>query len=215
MPAAPTPRPVRRAPSVIAGVAFVAAVLVATASAAAAHIAPSPPAAQAGTTATISFEVEHGCGDQATTALAIQVPDGVTAVQPGTVPGWSSVVQAGVVEFSGGPLPATTPGAFPVTLTLPSRPGTVYFKIVQTCGSAQLSWVQLPAGSGEPEYPAAAVKVTAGTPTAEDLAPPADDEHHDDSSNTGWYVGGAAVVVAAVVVVAGLVVVRRRRSTPP
>lgn len=201
--------------------------LAATASA---HIDPDPLAAQAGTTATIAFGVEHGCGASPTNGLTINLPAGVSGVKAEPKPGWSATVSAAAVTFTGGPSPkADAADTFAVTMTLPAAPTELHFPIIQRCVEGETDWLQVPAaGQEEPERPAATLKVTAVVPTQADLTPPAedgaggDDDHGEDAagsaaSDSGDDGVGAPLVVglvaAAVVIVGGVVgafVLRRR-----
>lgn len=203
---------------VSATTAFAAVVLVVLALPAAAHIDPDPRAAQVGTTATIAFNVEHGCGDSPTTALAFKLPAGVTNVKGVDKAGWTVKVTATEVDFTGGSQDAHTPADFSFTMTLPTTAGMIYFPVAQTCATGSQAWLDITEeGKPEPQFPAAALKVTAGVPTAEDLAAPADDGMDMGStSHTGRNV--AIGVIAAVVVLGGagaFVWTRRRKSTPP
>jgi uncharacterized protein YcnI len=187
--------------------------LIVVAGAASAHVDPTPAAAQVGTTATIGFGIEHGCGTSPTTGVALRVPDGVTNVKAVDKAGWTSTVSGNEIRFTGGSLDAKTPDHFDLTMTMPTTPGMISVPVVQTCTEGSLSWIEIPVeGQAEPEYPAPQIKLTAGVPTAEDLAPPVDDAeagHSHDDSNTGVIVGGS---IAAVVIVGGaaVVIVRRR-----
>ncbi len=205
----------RRLARVLVPSALVAVVFL-VAGPASAHIDADPLAAQAGTRATISFTVEHGCDNSPTTSLAFRIPTGVTNVKAVDKAGWHAALNSDVLTFSGGSQDAHTETQFAMTMTLPATAGTIYFPIVQTCASGSVNWIEIPqAGQPEPDHPAAALKVTAGVPTADDLAPAddkSDDSAHDSDSHTGLIVG---IVIAAVVVVSavgGFVLVRRRRA---
>jgi uncharacterized protein YcnI len=205
---------------------------------ASAHIEPDPVAIQAGTAATVGFNVEHGCDGSPTTQIAIKVPDGVTDAQPVQLDGWTATAADGAITFSGGSQDAETPAVFSITFTAPSTAGEIYFPILQTCAEGENDWLEIPDASGtEPETPAPAVLVTEGAPTAEQLTPPADDDDDEatdatdtaptasaviataaptstdggSSTDTGTVVG----VIIAIVVLAGaagvVIVVRRRR----
>jgi uncharacterized protein YcnI len=170
-----------------------------------------------GTSATINFNVEHGCDNSPTTALAFRIPTGVTAVKAVDKTGWQTSLSGDVLKFSGGSQDAHTAADFAITMTMPSTAGTIYFPIVQTCPTGDVNWIDIPqSGQAEPAHPAAAVKVTAGVPTADDLTPAdtGDDEMNTDSgsSHTGLIVG---IVIAAVIILGGgggFLYMRRRRS---
>jgi periplasmic copper chaperone A len=191
-----------------------------------AHIDPDPPAIESGTSATVSFGVEHGCTDSPTTGLDIKIPDGVTDAKAVDKDGWTTSVAAGVVSFSGGSLDAATPDDFSITFTAPAEAGTIYFPIVQKCKVGETAWIEIPAGdAAEPEHPAPAIAITDGPPTSADLAPAPEEAtaetvvHHadgakddNDDSNTGAIVGIAIAVVVIGAGAAVLVTRRRKRS---
>ena len=216
----------------LAGSGVGLAMLVTFCGVAMAHVDSDPIAVQAGTTATVSFHVEHGCNGSPTTALDFQIPAGVTNVKAVDKSGWTSKVDASTIQFTGGPLDATAPDSFSITFTAPTAPGTVYFKLIQTCTTGENDWIEIPvAGRPEPELPAPAISITAGPPTSAELVPPADAPaastlspspatpttsaagrtSSSDSSHTGLIVA----IVAGVLVVAGAVTfaVKRSRSS--
>lgn len=219
----------------IVGPTFAAtvAVLVVGAGVASAHIDPDPPAVEAGTTATVGFGAEHGCAASPTVALDIELPEELTDVTPVAKPGWDAVIDGRVLTFSGGPLDADTAESFSITFTAPATPTTLLFPTVQKCTDGEIAWIAVAAeGQPEPEHPAPALKVTAGPPTSEDLAPPDDEEEadaaadttltvttsapdestndtSDSGNNTGLIIGGLAAIGA---IGAGAYLIRRFRN---
>ncbi len=209
-----------------------ATVLLAAGGIASAHVDPDPLAMEAGTTGTVAFTIEHGCDGSPTTDLKFEIPDGVTGVTPVDKDGWTATVTGNVVEFTGGPLAADEEDQFAITMTVPAEAGEIRFPVIQTCEQGELAWIEIPAeGAAEPEHPAPTLKITAGPPTAEDLAsheegPSADAEAthdtaaptatavaataDDDSSNTGTIV--VIVIGAAIILVGGGVVLARRKK---
>ena len=133
------------------------------ASPALAHIDPDPTEAQAGSTLSVAFTVEHGCDGSPTIQLDMRLPDGVTGASPDPIPGWEGSIDADVVTFAGGPLPDDEEGTFSVTMTLPSTPDTtVYFPFVQRCEVGEIRWIAIPTddSGAEPEEPAPAMLLT-------------------------------------------------------
>ncbi|CAN5627420.1 hypothetical protein BH10ACT3_BH10ACT3_10520 [soil metagenome] len=211
-----------------------AAALLLVALPASAHVEPSPAAVQAGTSASITFGVEHGCDESPLTELEIQIPDEVTDVSVPSAPtGWTGNIVDGVVTFVGGPQPAHEPIDFELTATFPDDPGaSVSFATVETCEEGSVSWIDpLVDGQDEPENPAPTVVLTAEAPTAAELAPHEEGDEHEEaeattsteatpttteaedaSSNTGWFIG-VAVVAIFVGALAALMVSRRGRRT--
>ena len=153
---------------------------------ASAHIDPDPIAVQAATSNTVSFGVEHGCDTSPTTELQIQVPAVVADAQPVEKDGWTASVDAQVITFTGGSLPADTPDDFAITFTAPTAPGPIAFPIVQLCEVGQLDWIETPVeGAAEPEHPAPNVLVTAEAPTDAELTPAPEEEETDETAGTG------------------------------
>ena len=142
----------------------------AIASPALAHIDPDPTEAQAGSTLSVAFTVEHGCDGSPTIQLDMRLPEGVTDASPDPIAGWEGSIDADVVTFVGGPLPDNEEGTFSVTMTLPPTPDTtIYFPFVQRCEVGEIRWIAIPTDA-EPEEPAPAMLLTG--PVATTTAPP-------------------------------------------
>ena len=144
------------------------------ASPAVAHIDPDPTEAQAGSTLSVAFTVEHGCDGSPTIQLDMRLPEGVTEASPDPIDGWEGSIDADVVTFVGGPLPDDEEGTFSVTMTLPPTPDTtIYFPFVQRCEVGEIRWIAIPTDDAgdEPEEPAPAMALTG--PVATTTAPPA------------------------------------------
>jgi periplasmic copper chaperone A len=144
-----------------------------------AHIDPDPTEAQAGSTLSVAFTVEHGCDGSPTIQLDMRLPEGVTDASPDPIDGWEGSIDADVVTFVGGPLPDDEEGTFSVTMTLPPTPDTtIYFPFVQRCEVGEIRWIAIPTGTSgaEPEEPAPAMVLTGPvatttTPAATTTAP--------------------------------------------
>jgi periplasmic copper chaperone A len=124
--------------------------LLGAAAPAAAHTESDVVAVPAGSEATVTLRPTHGCGESPTVAVAIRAP--VAGAVAGDVAGWTATASPEgsaqtVLTWSGGSLPATEPGAFPVTFTVPATPGVLLtFPAVQTCADGEeLAWI-----SGDP-----------------------------------------------------------------
>jgi uncharacterized protein YcnI len=145
---------------------------VAVASPVLAHIDPDPTEAQAGSTLSVAFTVEHGCDGSPTIQLDMRLPEGVTDASPDPIDGWEGSIDADVVTFVGGPLPDDEEGTFSVTMTLPPTPDTtIYFPFVQRCEVGEIRWIAIPTedSGAEPEEPAPAMLLTG--PVATTTAP--------------------------------------------
>ncbi len=144
----------------------------AVASPALAHVDPDPTEAQAGSTLSVAFTVEHGCEGSPTIQLDMRLPEGVTDASPDQVDGWEGSIEGDVVTFVGGPLPDDEEGTFAVTMTLPPTPDTtVYFPFVQRCEVGEIRWIAIPTddSGAEPEEPAPALLLSG--PVATTTAP--------------------------------------------
>ncbi len=194
-----------------------AALMVAGAGAASAHVSVTTDNAAAGSSAVLAFSMAHGCDGSPTTKVAIKMPMGVNSVAPTVNPGWtvtkineklatpvkdhhgntltSRVDQ--VVYTAKSPLADGYRDVLTVSVPLPEdSAGTVLaFPVVQTCEKGETAWVDLPADGQDPEEleaPAPSITVTAAQATDHHGADagPADDAEANDAT-------GAAAVVAA------------------
>jgi uncharacterized protein YcnI len=201
--------------------------LVALAAPAAAHIDPDPTSAAAGQPATITFNVEHGCGDSPTTKLEMQLPSGLTGTHASTTnPGWTAVVTGNTVVWQGPAQAPHTPFDIAVQATMPTKPGRITFPILQTCQQGTVSWIELQQpGQPEPDHPAPAVDIVASGAAASTTtvaasshstsAAPRASKPASTSGGGNNNAGVIAGIVVAVIIVggaAGLFVIRRRHT---
>jgi uncharacterized protein YcnI len=134
----------------VAGVASIAPAAIASA-----HTETDVVAVPADSTATVTFEPEHGCGDSPTVDIKVQAPvAGATALDK---QGWKASSTAGandntVLQWTGGSQPAHEPGAFQVRFMVPDAVGTLLaFPAVQTCANgAQETWIETDRGAEQP-----------------------------------------------------------------
>jgi predicted lipoprotein with Yx(FWY)xxD motif len=159
---------------------LVAASALACASAARAHVAVAPTMAAPGATETLTFIVGHGCDGQPTTALRVELPKAVTAIEPQPKPGWTPSVETlsdggRAVTWRGG-APLTKADGFAVRLRLPNQGGRVAFVAVQSCGETTVRWDEpVPADGPKPKHPAPQVTLAAGAPAPAAAAPSSDE----------------------------------------
>lgn len=163
------------------------ALAVAVPLAASAHVHVDPGTASAGGTETLAFSFSHGCEGSPTTALAIDIPEGVGNVTPVVQGGWTIQRDAGadgvptrVVFTADTPvddhLKATV--AMDVLFDDSAAGTTVAFPVTQTCVSGETAWTQIAAEGEDPhDLEAPAPVVVVGEP-AED----AGDHGHDDAA---------------------------------
>jgi len=142
-----------------------AAGLVLSAGAAAAHVTFKTPQATPNSTYRAVLRIPHGCGERPTLKVRVQIPEGVVAVKPMPKAGWAldlvkgpsattSAVPGGTVKEAGkeivwsGSLPDEhyDEFVFQARITDAFKPGsTVYFPTVQECDGAVERWVEIPA----------------------------------------------------------------------
>ena len=96
----------------------------------------------AGSSSTLMFRPGHGCDGDATNALSVEVPDGVTGAKAQQKAGWklSTSNDGRTITWSGGSLPDDQFDEFGLRVTWPkaaigSAPQKYYFKAVQTCNA--------------------------------------------------------------------------------
>jgi uncharacterized protein YcnI len=131
------------------------------------------------------LRVGHGCEGKPTTAIRVQIPEGVIAVKPMPKPGWQlEVVKekyerpydyfgseltegVGQIAWSGGELPEDFYEEFVFVGRLTDfEPGTVlYFPTVQDCAGGAHRWIEIPAAGQDPhelDEPAPQVEIIKG-----------------------------------------------------
>jgi uncharacterized protein YcnI len=144
-----------------------------------AHITARPDSGDAGSYFQTAFTVPHGCGDGATTttAIRVQIPDGIYSVKPQFKPGWTvttkirkldSPIKAhhgpditeviSEVEWRGGALPDALYDSFGLIVKLPANAQTLSFPVIQECDKGSMEWADKPDG----DHPAPAVRVVPG-----------------------------------------------------
>lgn len=129
-----------------------------------AHVTLEQREASAGPTK-LTFRVPHGCEDQATLKLRVELPDGFIAAKPMPKPGWSLELVHGNYDkthdyFHGaklsegvkaivwsGNLPTAYYDEFVVSgfISNEFKPGSMlYFPVVQECQSGSHRWIEIP-----------------------------------------------------------------------
>ena len=148
-----------------AGLLLTGAIAVAGAPSASAHMGVDLNGATptAGSGSTIFLRPGHGCDGDATNALTVTIPDGVTRAKAQQKAGWKVTSDGKTITWSGGALPDDQFDDFGIKLTWPKLADGVtsqkfYFKAVQTCdaeievarsGKAATVTGNLPAYAGE------------------------------------------------------------------
>lgn len=133
-----------------------------------AHITLETQEAAAGGYYTAVLRVSHGCEGSPTTAVRVQIPDGVMGVRPQPKPGWElEIVRESVdeaadhghshgvndesaeriseIRWTDGSLPDEYYDEFRLRMLLPDSPGkVVYFPTVQECEEGVHRWIEIP-----------------------------------------------------------------------
>jgi periplasmic copper chaperone A len=227
---------------VIASGAAAAAALVAAAVPAAAHNEWEPSTAAPGSVVDLTLFVADEHPDAGTTTVELFFPAPITVAALPAVPGWTATLMdgqvggpAGGVTWAGGPAPGDV--ELPIRLgPLPSEPGRLQFKTVQTYDNGEVDrWIdEWPEGAPEPPAPgpvldlvpggpgsvpattaapsttAATTTTTAATTTTGSDQAAADDTDDGSGGNVVPWVVAAAVILA--VAGGGFAYLRSRRS---
>ena len=202
---------------------------------ASAHLDPDKSEVKAGSTETVTFNMEHGCGESGAVQLAMQIPGSVANPKPQNPPGWTSSVNGSEVVWVGGPQPAHQELGFAIELTFPTTTGELQFPAVEKCEKGEIKWIeQTPAGGDEPEHPVPVITVgdqdkaavpdaaassdagSASDATTEAPSTTIGTATTSTSDDSGIGTGGIIGIVAAVVVVVGgigAVVLRNRKGS--
>lgn len=145
-----------------------------------AHIVLQTKEAQVGAAYRAVLVVGHGCGEDATTGVRVQVPEGLYNVKPMPKEGWTIATVTGPYEtpfenhgtqltegvkeisWTGGNLPNDFFDEFTFRGTLGGQleeGSTLFFPVIQTCGSKEDAWIDQ-SGDHEVEFPAPAITLT-------------------------------------------------------
>lgn len=223
---------IRRPARLIAGMAGAAALGVAGATTAAAHVGVSPGEAPAGSYAVLTFSVPHGCEGSPTTEIAIEIPEQILAVTPTINPNWDAEKLAAdgspaengpvaeVVYTAKTPLPSDLRDALELSVRLPDEAGqTLAFPVVQTCEGGETAWDQIAEEGEDPhglEAPAPLVEVTE---PAEEHGGGHDDaeaasESDDDTAATVMSIAGLGAGILGLLLGATALWLVRRQARP-
>ena len=138
--------------TILIGAAAGVALAVGVPLAASAHVHVDPGVASAGATETLNFSFSHGCDGSPTTALVIDIPEGVGNATPVVQGGWTITRELG---SDGVPTQVTFTSDAPVedglkanlaiaALFDESAAGTtIAFPVTQTCVEGETAWVEV------------------------------------------------------------------------
>ena len=142
-----------------------AAVLSTWALASAAHVTLQDGVATSASSYRATLQVGHGCDGSATTAVQVSIPAGFRNAHPMPKPGWNLSTLRGplaepyeshgqrinecvlqitwTAQDAAHALPDAYYDEFVVRGT-PAQPGTLWFKVLQSCEKGRLAWVEVP-----------------------------------------------------------------------
>ena len=147
--------------------AALGALLAIGAASASAHVALTQSTFETGVNFAAFFKVERGCGVSPTTALRVQIPEGVSVLELPEKPGWTVNAERAGARVTAvtwqGRLPSNEPDQFGVLVKLPSKPGPLYFATIQRCAADEIRWTDTSAGA---RAPAPMVTLVAAAPNS-------------------------------------------------
>ncbi len=204
---------------------------------AAAHVTVSASTTAAGAFTVLTVSVSHGCEGSPTTALKVQIPEGINAVTPTRNPLWKvekevEQLDPPVVDEHGNevtervatvtytartPLPDGYRDAFELSVQLPDEVGrTLVFPTIQTCEQGESAWIEVPAdGQSEEDLELPAPTLTITDPAGDEQGPEQQSndqqaEPPENGSDLGAWGLGAGLLG---VLVGAFAVVQARRRT--
>jgi Domain of unkown function (DUF1775) len=134
---------------------ILAALALALAPAALAHVTASPSFVEVGVTATVTFETPNERATHATTSLVLEAPPGIELAPVEPPKGWSADFSDDTARWTGGRIEGEDVVAFPVSITARTRAGTETFRAVQAYDDGEsVEWTTtltvLPAAAEQP-----------------------------------------------------------------
>ena len=132
-----------------------------------AHVTLPPGGVTAGSRYDAAFRVGHPCqGSTSTNAVAVQLPEGFTLQSVVPREGWASSTAGRTVTWKAErpdkALPQGERAEFIVRGQVTEKPGTLYFKVLQSCDRGTADWAQVPANAQDkPAFAAARLDVLA------------------------------------------------------
>lgn len=137
------------------GLTAAALLLAGLASGAAAHVHAVENAAAAGARLEVVLTFSHGCGDQATTGLAVEIPPALQDLRPQPRDGWQASLTGGVLHWQGGEIAPDQEARFSFDARLApdasgDSDGRIWLPTVQICGAASSRWIAQDLGADNP-----------------------------------------------------------------
>jgi uncharacterized protein YcnI len=174
----------RRSLAAAAATAGTAALILAGATGASAHVGVTPDKTAANSYALLTFGIPHGCDESGTTKVAITLPAELNDAQPTVNPNWTvekvteqlpepkkladgtSITKrtSQIVYTAKTPLDHELRDALVLSLKLPDAAGTtLYFPTLQTCETGQTDWSEIAKDGQDPhslKAPAPSITIT-------------------------------------------------------
>lgn len=213
----PSPRSRRRAGVAAATAALTAGLVLAVPLAASAHVTVTPDAPVAGGYDVLTFAFGHGCDGSPTTALRIDVPEGLDSVTPTIQPGWDIDVERSASDGLVTQVTYTAQEPVPddrrATIALGVKyaddaASTLAFPVEQLCTDGATSWSEIAAEGEDPhglDHPAPTVSLApaeADHPGEGDgaaaAAPVADADPLPTALGAGGLLAGLAALVVSI-----------------
>lgn len=232
--------PARRRARLAGGLALAAALVVAAPLAASAHVHVTPEAASASASTRLSFSFSHGCDGSPTTALVVNIPDGVDGATPVVDGAWTISREIGddgvatqVTYTAVTPVEDGLSAAVALDVIFATSAANTYvaFPVVQQCETGQTDWIEVAEdGQSTDDLEAPAPVVAVGSVAEDDGhghgGDTAGDDHSDADyaqadADTAAQTGAQADPVArwlsagalvAALAALGVTLLRRRRS---
>jgi len=143
-----------------------------------AHVTVAPDSLEPGAFTTYTVRVPNERDDAATTAVEVQIPDGIELGSYRPVPGWEIEVADGVISIAGGRIEPGQFQAFELRGQNPEEPTDLRFAAVQTYDSGEVvEWI------GDPDSDTPASIVPIGGEPGSHGAPGDDDEPSEQDTS--------------------------------
>ncbi|KAG0053596.1 hypothetical protein BGZ83_000806 [Gryganskiella cystojenkinii] len=180
-----------------------------------AHVTANPSVGVSGAYFQSNFRVPHGCDGNATDAITIQIPKGVTSVKPKVTVPWTTKIDmvpletpivtptgtinttVGSVTWSGGNLPDSFYEDFGLQFKLPVMEGPLYWSVFQHCvNGGWQNWTNAPDAAGKTAgFPAAVITIANATTTTTGGAGAASPSNKPTSAASGLFLGSVPAVL--------------------
>jgi len=132
------------------GIAAAAISVVALASPAFAHVDAEATGVTADGATEVALGFHHGCGDEPTIEMKVQLPEGFSDAAPGPVEGFTGAVDGDTIVWTGGSVPDGEAAEFPFTVKLAQADGTeVPLPTIQRCPTTSNNWIEIAGESAD------------------------------------------------------------------